>query len=165
MRGRSRRDGRLSRRGGGGGGGITELSLSTDTNAVVDVAAARDVRAYFDEVERADELAAKANEDDKEPALGWVQRSKRQSRLLEYLDFDALDACLARARASAAGDEAVLTRIGRLQFGNDIGRFTAKKRIGKPAKPTPEEDAAFRKMATERLSADPAAFKARRLGI
>ena len=128
-------------------------------------AAARDVRAYFDEVERADELAAKANEDDKEPALGWVQRAKRQNRLLEHLDFDALDACLAKARAAAAGDEAVLTRIGRLQFGNDIGRFTAKKRIGKPAKPTPDEDAAFRKMVTERLAADPAAFKAKRLGI
>ena len=128
-------------------------------------AAAGDVRAYFDEIEKADEAAAKANAEDKEPALGWVQRSRRQSRLLEHLDFDALDARLAKARASAAGDEAVLERIGRLQFGNDIGRFTARKRLAKPSKPTPEEDEAFRKMAEEYLARDPAAFKAVRLGV
>ena len=128
-------------------------------------AAANEARAYFDEVERADEAAAKANAEDKEPSLGWVQRVKRQNRLLEFLDIDALDAHLAKARAAAAGDEAVLKRIGRLQFGNDVGRFTTRKRLGRPSKPTPEEDAAFRKMAADYLERDPAAFKAGRLGI
>ena len=123
------------------------------------------MRSYFDEIERADEAAAKANAEDTEPALGWVQRTKRQNRLIEHLDFDALDARLAKARAAAAGDEAVLGRIGRLQFGNDVGRFAARKRLGKPSKPTAGEDAAFRKMAAEYLEKDPAAFKAVRLGL
>ena len=128
-------------------------------------AAAKDVRAYFDAVERATDAAAAANAADKDPALGWVQRMRRQNRLLEHLDFDALDALLAKARTAAAGDEAVLKRIRRLQFGNDIGRFSAKKRLAKPAKPTAEEESAFRDMVKAYLAEDPAAFKAKKLGI
>ena len=128
-------------------------------------AAAKDIRAYFDAVERATSAGAAANAADKEPAVGWVQRARRQNRLLEHLDFDELDAILAKARTAAAGDEAVLKRIRRLQFGNDVGRFSAKKRLAKPAKPTAEEDAAFRAMAKAYLAEDPAAFKAKKLGI
>ena len=127
--------------------------------------AAHEVRTYFDAVERATDAAAAANAADKEPSLGWVQRTRRQNRLLEHLDFDALDALLAKARVAAAGDDAVLERISRLQFGNDIGRYTAKKRIGKPAKATPDDDESFRKMVEGRLAKDPAAFKAVRLGL
>ena len=95
----------------------------------------------------------------------WAYAYIRQNRLLEHLDFDELDAILAKARTAAAGDEAVLKRIRRLQFGNDVGRFSAKKRLAKPAKPTAEEDAAFRAMAKSYLAEDPAAFKAKKLGI
>jgi hypothetical protein len=118
-------------------------------------AAAREVRSYFDEIERADEAAAKANAEDTEPALGWVQRTKRQNWLIEHLDFDALDARLAKAREAAAGDEVALGRIARLQFGNDSGRFTARTRLGIPSKPTAEETEAFKKMSEAYRARDP----------
>ena len=117
--------------------------------------AAAEVRAYFDDVERACRAAAAANADDKTPALDWTQREKRKSRLLEHLDFDALDARLARAREAAAGDEAALGRIARLQFGNDSGRFTARTRLGIPSKPTAEETEAFKKMSEAYRARDP----------
>ena len=127
--------------------------------------AAREVRAYFNAVERATDAAAAANAADKEPSLGWVQRTRRQNRLLEHLDFDALDALLAKARKAAAGDEAVLKRIARLQFGNDVGRFSAWSRLEKPTKPTAEERAAFIEKVKAYLAEDPEAFKAVRFGI
>ena len=120
-------------------------------------AAAKDVREFYDLGERASTAAARLNAEDKTTAVNWAQRVKRQNRLLETLDFDALDACLARARAAAAGDEAVLKRIARLQFGTDLGRFTAKKRINRPSAPTEEERVSFRKRVTEYLAIDPAA--------
>lgn len=126
-------------------------------------AAAAEVRAYFDDLERAHEVAAKANQADKEPTLGWAQRVKRQNRILEALDFDALDARLAKATAAAAGDEGVLARIDRLRFGNELGRFTARRRLGRPSKLTKEEEAASLKAFNERLARDPAAFNSERI--
>jgi hypothetical protein len=120
-------------------------------------AAAKDVREYFDLGEQASTAAAKLNAEDKTSAVNWAQRVKRQNRLLETLDFDALDACLERARKAAAGDEAVLKRIARLQFGTDLGRFTARMRISRPSAPTEEERAAFRKRVSDYLANDPAA--------
>ena len=120
-------------------------------------AAAKDVREYFDLGERASTGAAKLNAEDKTSAVNWAQRVKRQNRLLETLDFDALDACLERARKAAAGDEAVLKRIARLQFGTDLGRFTARMRVKRPSEPTEEERAAFRKRVSDYLAEDPAA--------
>lgn len=120
-------------------------------------AAAKEVREFYDLGERASTAAARLNAEDKTTAVNWAQRVKRQNRLLETLDFDALDDCLARARTAAAGDEAVLTRIARLQFGADLGRFTAKKRINRPSAPTEEERAAFRKRVEDYLAIDPAA--------
>ena len=120
-------------------------------------AAAKDVREYFDLGEQASTAAAKLNAEDKTAAVNWAQRVKRQNRLLETLDFDALDACLERARKAAAGDEAVLKRIARLQFGTDLGRFTARMRISRPSAPTEEERAAFRKRVSDYLANDPAA--------
>jgi hypothetical protein len=120
-------------------------------------AAAKDVREFYDLGERASTAAAQLNAADKMVAVNWAQRVKRQNRLLETLDFDALDACLARARTAAAGDDAVLKRIARLQFGTDLGRFTARLRISRPSAPTAEERAAFRKRVDEYLAQDPAA--------
>ena len=126
-------------------------------------AAAAEVRAYFEAVERASEAGAAANAADREPTLGWTQRVRRQNRLLEQLDFSVLDAHLAKARSAAAGDAAVLKRIARLQFGTDIGKFTTRLRIGRPDKPSDAEKEAFRKMAEAYLAQDPAAFNASRL--
>ena len=120
-------------------------------------AAAKDVREYFDLVERASTTAAKLNAEDKAFAITWAERIKRQNRLLETLDFDALDACLERARKAAADDGEVLKRIARLQFGTDLGRFTARLRIKRPSEPTEEERAAFRKRVSDYLAEDPAA--------
>lgn len=120
-------------------------------------AAAKDVREFYDLGERASTAAAQLNAADKMVAVNWAQRVKRQNRLLETLDFDALDACLACARTAAAGDDAVLKRIARLQFGTDLGRFTARLRVSRPSAPTAEERAAFRKRVDEYLAQDPAA--------
>ena len=120
-------------------------------------AAAKDIREYFDLGERASTTAAKLNAEDKTTAINWAERVKRQNRLLETLDFDALDACLERARKAAAGDEDVLKRIARLQFGTDLGRFTARVRVKRPSEPTEEERAAFRKRVNDYLAEDPAA--------
>lgn len=128
-------------------------------------AAAGRVRAYFDEVARASSAAAEENAADPEPPSGWAQRRRRQNSLLRHLDFNALDALLASAREAAGDDAAVLRRLARLQFGNDIGRFAARQRIGVPSKPSAEETEAFRKHAAAYLASDPAAFKASMLGI
>jgi hypothetical protein len=121
------------------------------------------VREYFDAVERATTAAAVANAEDKAASVGWAERARRQDRLLAHLDFDALDALLAQAKGAAAGDEAVLKRIERLQFGNNLGRFFARKSLGKPSKPTDGEKEEFRKYVDGYLSKDPAAYKAKRI--
>ncbi|MBQ7189710.1 MAG: DUF4838 domain-containing protein [Kiritimatiellae bacterium] len=126
-------------------------------------AAAAEVRAYFEAVERASEAGAVANAADREPTLGWTQRVRRQNRLLEALDFAVLDAHLAKARKAAAGDETVLKRIARLQFGTDVGKFTTRLRIGHPDWPGDAEKVSFRKMTEAYLAQDPAAFNASRL--
>ena len=128
-------------------------------------AAARPVREYLNAVERFTTAAAEANAADVCKHMGWAERRRHQNRLLEHLDFDALDGFLAKARNAAAGDAVVLKRIARLQFGNDLGRFSARKRIGKPSKPTAEEEAAHRKMVVDYLFADPSAYRASQLGI
>lgn len=127
--------------------------------------AAKPIREYLDAVERFTTAAATANAADVCKHMGWAERRRHQNRLLEHLDFDVLDACLAKARNAAAGDAVVLKRIARLQFGNDLGRFSARKRIGKPSKPTAEEEAAHKNMIVEFLAQDPAAFRASQLGI
>ena len=126
-------------------------------------AAAKEVREYFDLIEKASDAAAAANSADKEPVVGWIQRVKRQNRLLEKLDFSALDVCLSRARAAAAGDKAVEARLDRLQFGNDLGRFTARLRLEKPSKLTDAEKDAFRQKVADYLARDPAAFNESRI--
>ena len=62
-----------------------------------------------------------------------------------------------RARTAAAEDEAVLKRIARLQFATDLGRFTARVRVGRPSAPTEDERTAFRKRVEEYLAIDPGA--------
>lgn len=119
--------------------------------------AAKAVREFYDLGERASTEAARLNAEDKTVAVNWAERQKRQNRLLGTLDFDALDACLARARTAAAGNEEVLKRIERLQFGTDLGRFTARIRVSRPSAPTEEERVAFRTRVTEYLAIDPAA--------
>ena len=119
--------------------------------------AAKAVREFYDLGERASTEAARLNAEDKTVAVNWAERQKRQNRLLGTLDFDALDACLARARTAAAGNEEVLKRIERLQFGTDLGRFTARIRVSRPSAPTNAERAAFCKHVEEYLARDPAA--------
>jgi hypothetical protein len=60
-------------------------------------------------------------------------------------------------------DEAVLKRLERLQFGNDLGRFFSRMSLGKPSKPTDGEKAEFRRYVDGYLSKDPAAYKAKRI--
>lgn len=119
--------------------------------------AAKAVREFYDLGERASTEAARLNAEDKTVAVNWAERQKRQNRLLHQLDFDALDACLARARTAAAGNEEVLKRIERLQFGTDLGRFTARMRVNRPSAPTDSERAAFSKRVDEYLARDPGA--------
>ena len=97
------------------------------------------------------------------PTAGWAERERRQNRLFAQLDFDALDALLAQAKSAAKGDEAVLKRLERLQFGNDLGRFFSRMALGKPSKPTDDEKKEFRKYVDGYLSKDPAAYKAKRI--
>ena len=127
--------------------------------------AAKQIRAYFDAVERFTMAAAEANAADVCVHMGWAERRRHQNRLLEHLDFDVLDGILSEARNVAADDAVVLKRIARLRFGNDLGRFSARKRIGKPSKPTAEEDTAHKKMIVGFLAQDPSAFRASQLGI
>ena len=126
-------------------------------------AAAKPLREYFDALERATTAAAAANAEDKAASVGWAERERRQNRLFAQLDFDALDALLAQAKSAAKGDEAVLKRLERLQFGNDLGRFFSRMALGKPSKPTDDEKKEFRKYVDGYLSNDPAAYKAKRI--
>ena len=126
-------------------------------------AAAKEVRAYFDAVENASDAAAKANMQDKASAINWEQRVRRQNRLLEALDFDALDKMLAAAKTAAGDDAEVQTRLSRLQFGNDLGRFMKRSRLEQPSKPTAEEKAQFLARIDAYLATDPAAYKRSRL--
>ena len=128
-------------------------------------AAAKPVRAFLDAVERFTTSAAEANAADVCRHMGWVERRRHQNRLLEHLDFDALEAFLSEARRAADGDDEVLGRIARLQFGMDLGRFSARKRLGRPSKPTAAEDEAHRRMIADYLARDPSAFRASQLGI
>lgn len=128
-------------------------------------AAAKPVRAFLDAVERFTTSAAEANAADVCRHMGWAERRRHQNRLLEHLDFDALEAFLSEARRAADGDDEVLGRIARLQFGMALGRFSARKRLGRPSKPTAAEDEAHRRMIADYLARDPSAFRASQLGI
>lgn len=128
-------------------------------------AAAKPVRAFFDAVERFTSSAAKANAADVCRHMGWAERRRHQNRLLEHLDFDELESVLSEARKATAGDDEILKRIARLQFGIDLGRFSMRRRLGRPSKPTAEEEEAHRRMIVDYLAQDPAAFRASQLGI
>ena len=117
-------------------------------------AAAKPVRTYFDALERATDAAAKLNAEDKEPAVGWVQRQRRWNRIFETLDFDALDRCLADARAAVKGDAVIEARLARLQFANDLGRWT-KRLNGALDEP---EKAKYRAFVADYLARDPSAY-------
>ena len=123
------------------------------------------MRAFLDAVERFTTSAAEANAADVCRHMGWAERRRHQNRLLEHLDFDALEAFLSEARRAADGDDEVLGRIARFQFGMDLGRFSARKRLGRPSKPTAAEDEAHRRMIADYLARDPSAFRASQLGI
>lgn len=68
-------------------------------------------------------------------------------------------------KAPALSEEAARERVATFIPNDLTAAFAARKRLGKPSKPTADEDAAFRKMAAEYLEKDPAAFKAVRLGL
>ena len=116
----------------------------------------RHVREYFDIVERACLKASKENSE-APPPVNWAQRVAAACRLPNATDYDALDRCLAAARAEAGGDEAVLFRIGRLEFGTGLGRRMKKIRAGKA---TPEEKEEARRFIREYLEKDPSSYEA-----
>lgn len=118
------------------------------------------VREYFGIVERACESAARENAA-APPAITWGQRVKASRRLVEATDYDALDSCLAVARTLAAGDEPALFRIGRLQFGTDLGRRIKASAGGESA----EEKARALERIRAYLEKDPAAYPKESLGI
>ena len=114
----------------------------------------REVRRYFDLVGEACDRASKLNAASP-PATSWAMRVARRVQLPKQTDFDALDACLEKARAAAAGDARVLFRIGRLQFANGLGRRMLKIRGGTA---TAEEKAEARAYIDGYLAKDPTAY-------
>ena len=114
------------------------------------------VREYFELVERACDKAARENFA-APPAISWELRVAASNRLPNATDYDALDRCLAAARAATAGDAAIAARLDRLQFATDLGRFTKKKISGKVTK---EEVEAANGRFAEYLEKDPSAYPA-----
>ena len=115
----------------------------------------REVRRYFDLVGEASDRAAAQNAK-APPATSWGMRVARRLRLPRTLPFDALDACLEKARAAAGGDASALFRIGRLQFANDLGRRMLKIHEGKA---TADEREATRQFIADYLAKDPTAYR------
>ena len=89
----------------------------------------------------------------------------KEIRLHAMIHQPSSSTFLSEARRAADGDDEVLGRIARLQFGMDLGRFSARKRLGRPSKPTAAEDEAHRRMIADYLARDPSAFRASQLGI
>ena len=112
------------------------------------------VREYFDIVEKACDKAAKENASSPAPVT-WAQRVEASCRLPNATDYDALDRCVAAARAATAGDEAIAFRLGRLDFGTGLGRRMKKIRAGKA---TPEEKEEARRFISDYLARDPSAY-------
>ena len=112
------------------------------------------VREYFDIVEKACDKAAKENASSPAPVT-WAQRVEASCRLPNATDYDALDRCVAAARAATAGDEAIAFRLGRLDFGTGLGRRMKKIRAGKA---TPEEKEEARQFISDYLARDPSAY-------
>lgn len=115
----------------------------------------KSVRRYFDLVGEACDRASKLNAKAK-PATCWAERVARRLQLPRQLDFDELDRCLAEACAAAPGDEAVLFRLGRLQFANGLGRRMLKIVDGTASADEKEE---AKKYIADYLAKDPSAYR------
>ena len=117
----------------------------------------KSVREYFEIVERACDKAARENFA-APPAISWELRVAASNRLPNATDYDALDRCLAAARAATAGDVAIAARIDRLQFAADLGRIKKKTIAGKASE---EEKEAARQRIKAYMEKDPSAYPAK----
>jgi hypothetical protein len=114
------------------------------------------VRKYWDLVEAACNKAAAENAA-APPALDWKGRAARSMRLVNATDYDALDKCLADARAAVGDDAELNARIDRLAFGARLGRFRKRLADGGVTEEEKEETRAF---IRDYLARDPTAFPA-----
>ena len=76
-------------------------------------------------------------------------------RLPRATDYDALDQCLADARAAVGGDAAINARLDRLAFGTRMGRLRLRLAEGSVSEEEKEEARAF---IRDYLARDPTAF-------
>ena len=119
-------------------------------------AAARPVREYFDHLERACATAARQNKESPAP-ITEEQKRAAACRMPAATDYDKLLSLMDDARRLAAGDGAVLFRIGRLAFAAELGRRVYRWKMGGMSA---DEKAASRAFVADYLAKDPAALPA-----
>jgi hypothetical protein len=100
------------------------------------------VRKYWDLVEAACNKAAAENAA-APSAIDWKGRVERSMRLPRATDYDALDQCLADARAAVDGDAEINARIDRLAFGARLGRLRMRLAEGGVSEEEKEKARAF----------------------
>ena len=100
------------------------------------------VRKYWDLVETACNKAAAENAA-APSAIDWKGRVERSMRLPRATDYDALDQCLADARAAVGGDAEINARIDRLAFGTRLGRLRMRLAEGGVSEEEKEKARAF----------------------